>query len=254
MDAALSGLAGDLLVAALSIPGLDRLRAEGWIYCPAFQTPDRNLQSAYTPEDEANCAAQPTHLYVDLIDTLYANNTLVSSKFNATSPALQQSVANYFQVLNAAGQGDMGMWAPGNLLLSQTTLNATVSANEPVSALFAASPYLGWSGGFATVMNMSAASYLRATGLKDDASGWGLPVPQNRTTPAVFALSYLCVGRKLKPTSNLIICTFSSGLCASSADDGSCLCRRRVHVQCLLVVIDDWGGCACAEAQQRRCV
>jgi hypothetical protein len=185
---------------------------------------------------------------------LYANNTLVSSKFNATSPALQQSVANYFQVLNAAGQGDMGMWAPGNLLLSQTTLNATVSANEPVSALFAASPYLGWSGGFATVMNMSAASYLRATGLKDDASGWGLPVPQNRTTPAVFALSYLCVGRKLKPTSNLIICTFSSGLCASSTDDGSCLCRRRVHVQCLLVVIDDWGGCVCAVARQRRCV
>ncbi|KAJ6595169.1 hypothetical protein DFH09DRAFT_159682 [Mycena vulgaris] len=207
MDMALSGLAGDLLIAVLSTPGLDRLRATGWMYCPAFQPPDRTRADSHSSQDEANCAAQPSYLYVDSIDTLYANNTLISPKFNATSPALQQSVANYFQLLNAAGQGDMGIWAAGNLLLSQTMLNATVSANAPVSALLAASPYLAWSGGDATAANISAASHLRATGLQD-VGVWSLPVPQNQTTPAVFAVSYLCVGRKLKPLSTLLISVF----------------------------------------------
>ncbi|KAJ6569025.1 hypothetical protein B0H19DRAFT_1134456 [Mycena capillaripes] len=210
MDSALSGLAGDLLIAALSTPGIDRLRALGWIYCPAFQTPDRGLDHGHDPEDEVKCAAQPAHLYVNSIDTLYASNTLVSSKFNATSPALQQSIANYFQLLNAAGRGDMGIWTAGNLLLSQTMLNTTISANEPVSALVAASPYLAWSSGNATGVNMSAASHLRATGLQDIGvfGVFGLPVPQNQTTPAVFQLSYLCAGRRLKPMSSFVISVF----------------------------------------------
>ncbi|KAJ6481480.1 hypothetical protein C8R47DRAFT_589283 [Mycena vitilis] len=208
MDMALSGLAGDLLVAVLSTPGIDHLRAWGWIYCPAFETPDRNLQFGHDPEDESKCAEQPANLYISSIDTLYANNTLVSSK-NATSPALQQGIANYFQLLSAAGQGDMGIWTTGNLLLSQTMLNATITANDPVSALVAASPNLAWLGGNVTGVNTSAASHLRATGFQDvDESAFSLPVPQNQTTPAVFQLSYLCSGRTLKPMSSFLISVF----------------------------------------------
>ncbi|KAJ7457279.1 hypothetical protein B0H11DRAFT_2063692, partial [Mycena galericulata] len=206
MDLGLSGLASDLLIAVLSTPGLDRLRTMGWIYCPAVQTPDRGLQYGDASADEANCTAQSTNLYVNSIDTLYTNNTLVSPEFNATSPALQQSVTNYFQFLNAAGQGDMGMWATGSPLLSLTTLNATISANDPVTALLASSPYLVWA---AAVANRSAASDLRATGLQDLVGGVRtLPIPQNQTTPAVFAMSYLCLGRSLKPWPNLIISVF----------------------------------------------
>jgi hypothetical protein len=212
MDLALSGLAGDLLIAVLSTPGVDRLRARGWIYCPAFETPDRGFQHAHDSEAEAKCAAQPAYLYVDSVDTVYANNTLVSSKLNATSPALQQSIANYFQLLNAAGQGDMGIWTAGNLLLSQTMLNTTIFVNEPVSALVAASPYLAWSSGYVTGVNMSAASHLRATGLQD-IGVFSLPLPQNQTTPAVFQLSYLCAGRKLKPMSSFVICMSSHVSC-----------------------------------------
>ncbi|KII91434.1 hypothetical protein PLICRDRAFT_508271 [Plicaturopsis crispa FD-325 SS-3] len=210
MQRTLDSMASDLLVSTLAFSStsptaLDGVRADGFAYCPSITTYDDSKSHTPSDAERAACDAAPVQMSLRTVSALYANDTVGS--INATLPAgMRDAVLNYFQVLNAASLGDIGLWRANSLFAAPAMVNATIAPNDDVSAALRNNSALGKFYNYLDG-NVSAGAALRAAtpfGVQED-EPLVIPIPNASFTPAVIAVSYLCHDLKIKGALSFII-------------------------------------------------